>query len=150
MYVFPSGLISLSFKPSKLKFGALYTISAIGWVSWRSPVYGSHSSMRKYFPPKTKTNRMMHWKKACPKMCLTIFWEMMYSFFLYGGLSKRSYFGSSVARASEARESMIRLTQRSWIAWRGESHMTTDPIKDTTKATTLTVSWNWRNLLMLS
>jgi hypothetical protein len=49
-------------------------------------------------------------------MCFTIFWEMMYSFFLYGGLYKRSFFGSSVARAREARESMIKFTQRSWMA----------------------------------
>jgi hypothetical protein len=64
-------------------------------------------------PANTKMKRMIAWKMAIPKMCLIIFWEMIYSFFLYGGLYKRSSFGSSVARAREARESMIKLTQRS-------------------------------------
>jgi len=77
-----------------------------------------------------------------PRICLTIFGEMIYSFFLYGGLFKRSSFGSSVAKAREARESMIRFTQRSWMAARGDSHMITEPMKEVIKATTLTVNWN--------
>jgi len=75
-----------------------------------------------------------------PRMCFTIFCEIMYSFFLYGGLWRRSSLGSSVARAKEASESMIKLTQRSWIACRGDSHMITDPMKEVIRATTLTVS----------
>lgn len=75
---------------------------------------------------------------------------MMYSFFLYGGLFRRSSLGVSVARASEARESMIRLTQRSWMAASGEYKMMHDPMKEVMSATTLTVSWNYKNLLMLS
>jgi hypothetical protein len=66
-----------------------------------------------YGPANTNMKRIIAWNIAIPKMCFTIFWEMMYSFFLYGGLYKRSGFGSSVARAREARESMIRFTQRS-------------------------------------
>lgn len=64
-------------------------------------------------PPKRTTRMTIDWKIACPRMCLIILWEMIYSFFLYGGLWRSSGFGDSVARAREARESMIRLTQRS-------------------------------------
>lgn len=46
-------------------------------------------------------------------MCFTIFLEMMYSAFLYGGLCKSSGFGVSVASANEANESIIKFTHRS-------------------------------------
>lgn len=75
---------------------------------------------------------------------------MIYSFFLYGGLFKSSGFGSSVARAREANESMIKFTQRSWIAANGEYMITDEPMNEVIKATTFTVSWNCKNLLMLS
>lgn len=52
----------------------------------------------------------------------------------------KSGFGSSVARAREARESMIKFTHKSWIAANGESQRTTEPMKAVIKATTLTVS----------
>lgn len=48
--------------------------------------------------------------------------------------------GASVARASEARESMIKLTQRSWIDFKGDSLRIHDPIKAEIKAQTLTVN----------
>ena len=54
----------------------------------------------------------------------------MYSFFLYGGLYKSSIVGFSVAKAKAARESIMRFTQRSWIAANGVSHITTDPKKE--------------------
>lgn len=65
---------------------------------------------------------------------------MIYSLFLYGALLRRSGFGSSVARAREARESMIKLTHNSWIAANGESQRTTEPMKAVMRATTLTVN----------
>ena len=65
-------------------------------------------------------------------------------------LSKSSGVGSSVARAREARVSMIRFTHSIWTAFRGLSWMAQDPMKATTTATTLTVSWNCRNLAMES
>lgn len=73
-------------------------------------------------------------------MCLIIFWETIYSFFLYGGLLRRSSFGDSVARAREARESIIMLTQRSWIAASGDSQRMQAPVKAVARATTLTES----------
>lgn len=83
-------------------------------------------------------------------MCLTIFLEIMYSFFLYGGLLRSSSVGSSVAKAKEARESMIMFTQRSYTAFKGVSFMITEAMKEVIRATTFTVSWNYKNLLMLS
>jgi hypothetical protein len=55
-----------------------------------------------------------------------------------------------VAKASEARESMIMFTQRSCTAFSGVSFIITEAMKDVIRATTLTVSWNYKNLLMLS
>ena len=54
----------------------------------------------------------------------------MYSFFLYGGLCKSATVGFSVAKAKAARESIIRLTQRSCIVAIGVSHITTEPINE--------------------
>ena len=48
--------------------------------------------------------------------------------------------GSSVAKASEARESMIMLTQRSCTGFKGGSFMTTDAKNDVIRATRFTVS----------
>jgi hypothetical protein len=75
---------------------------------------------------------------------------MMYSYFLYGGLCKSSGFGDSVARAREARESMIRFTHKSWIAASGLFWNARDPMRQEKRATTLTESWNYKNLLILS
>lgn len=80
------------------------------------------------------------WKIACPRMCLTILREMMYSFFLYGGLSRSSGLGVSVAKASEASESIIRFTQRSWIAARGDFWNASEPMRQEKSATTFTES----------
>jgi len=46
-------------------------------------------------------------------MCLTMVLEMMYSSLELGGLSSNSGVGGSVAKANEAKESIIKLTQRS-------------------------------------
>jgi len=107
-------MLSTVHSPSgSMRFGAELAISGIVWLYICGPVNGSHYSATNCGAPKTKTKRKIAWKIDIPKMCLTIFWEMIYSFFLYGGLSKRLSFGASVARAREARESMIRLTHKS-------------------------------------
>ena len=102
--------------------------------------------------------------------------EMMYSFFLYGKWWSSQKIFLSIPLAPQCnmlsaqwpwprprREKQgkgihdkVRFTQRSWkkldgwMAARGDSHMITEPMKEVIKATTLTVNWNWRNLLMLS
>jgi hypothetical protein len=48
--------------------------------------------------------------------------------------------GGSVARASDAKESIIKLTQRSYIGCNGDSLRITEPTKAVNKATILTVS----------
>lgn len=45
---------------------------------------------------------------------------MIYSSLLYGGLDNSSSLGNSVARAKDAKESMIRLTQSNWIDCKGD------------------------------
>jgi len=67
---------------------------------------------------------------------------MIYSFFLYGGLCNNSGFGVSVARAKEARESMIRFTHKSWIAARGLFWNANEPMRQEKRATTFTDNWN--------
>jgi hypothetical protein len=91
-------------------------------------------------PAKRMVKMTMDWKIACPRICFTIFLEMIYSYFLYGGLCNNSGFGVSVARAKEARESIIRLTQRSWIAARGLFCIAREPMRQEKRATTLTDS----------
>jgi len=91
-------------------------------------------------PAKINIKSRSDYHIAYPKICLTIFAEIIYSPLLYGGLFKRSSFGGPVAKASEARESMIIFTQRSWIAARGDSHIITEPRKDIARATRFTVS----------
>lgn len=65
---------------------------------------------------------------------------IMVAFFLVGGLYMTSRRGGSVASASAAKVSMIRLTQSIYTAVRGESLKMTEPMKTMHKATTLTVS----------
>jgi hypothetical protein len=66
----------------------------------------------------------------------------MSSFLEYGCLSSKSSLGGSVARASAAHVSMIRLTQSIWTEVRGGSSLATPPKNTMNMATTLTVSWN--------
>jgi len=80
---------------------------------------------------------------------LIIFTVMSLSFLAIGfWLSNFLEFGGSVARAKEARESMMRLTHNNYIDFKGESLKIAEPKKDTTRAKTLTVNWNCRNYLM--
>ena len=68
----------------------------------------------------------------------------------YGLRFNRSSVGFSVARAREARVSMIRLTHNIWMALRGLSVMVKAEIIVIDTATMLTVNWNWRNFEMES
>mmetsp|Transcript_37029 Transcript_37029/g.57818 ORF Transcript_37029/g.57818 Transcript_37029/m.57818 type:complete len:218 (-) Transcript_37029:2015-2668(-) len=58
--------------------------------------------------------------------------------------------GVSVPRARAPIESMIRFTQSIITAFSGEPSPETAPTNTRIRATTFTVSWNWRNLRMLS
>jgi len=60
--------------------------------------------------------------------------------FAYGFLCKRVSLGYSVAKASEAKESIIRLTHSIYIEFRGESLRITPPKSVINTATTLHVS----------
>ena len=63
----------------------------------------------------------------------------------------RSYsVGGSVARASEAIVSMMRLTHNIWMGLKGDSFNTAAPAKAITRAQQLTVSWNCKNFLIES
>lgn len=55
-----------------------------------------------------------------------------------------------MAKASEAKVSMIRLTQSIWIGFSGDSLRIAAPAKAITKATILTVNWNCKNFLIES
>ena len=94
----------------------------------------------RYSPKKMKRNSTMHMYTAISTMCLTIFLETMWSDLSIGGLSRRIGFGLSVARARAASESMIKFTQRSWMAWRGVSPVVREETSTVKHALTLTVS----------
>ena len=64
----------------------------------------------------------------------------------YGFLSRRSAVGGSVARARDAKVSIIRFTQSMGTALKGDAPFAQDPIKHSMTATTFTVSWNCKNL----
>jgi len=57
--------------------------------------------------------------------------------------------GGSVDRAIAAKVSMIKLIQRSWTAFKGDSAKKTNPTTMTRSAETLTVIWNYKNLVTL-
>ena len=63
---------------------------------------------------------------------------------------RSSSVGGSVARASEAMVSMMRLTHNIWMGLKGDSFSTAAPANAMTRAQQLTVSWNCRNFLMES
>ena len=90
----------------------------------------------------------------CQIPCKIIFLHMVavikLSYLEYGFLLSNSSLGGSVARASEANVSMIRLTHNIWIGLRGDSLRTAPPTKAITRATKLTVSWNCKNFLIES
>lgn len=87
---------------------------------------------------------------ACPKMCLNIFFEIIYSLLDWGLRSRSVSDGGSVAKAREAKVSMIKLIHNIWIGFNTSCFRTPAPIKVITTATTLTVSWNWMNFLIES
>ena len=68
-----------------------------------------------------------------------------------GGLSRILRVGGSVARASAASVSMIKLTHKSWTAVRTElsSAAATADTKVSTTAVMLTVSWNYSRRISL-
>ena len=58
----------------------------------------------------------------------------------YGLRFSSERFGSSVAKARDAKESMIRFTQSIWMAVSGDCVSTAEPTHATTMAVMLTVS----------
>lgn len=62
---------------------------------------------------KTRTNRTMNWKMACPIIFLIMVREIRGFVRPYGLRVNKSSVGGSVARASEANESIIRFTHKS-------------------------------------
>mmetsp|Transcript_18681 Transcript_18681/g.30696 ORF Transcript_18681/g.30696 Transcript_18681/m.30696 type:complete len:341 (+) Transcript_18681:1074-2096(+) len=83
-------------------------------------------------------------------MFLAIVGEIRLSYRPYGLRARSACVGNSVPSASAPIVSMIMLTQRSWMGFRGRPMPATADTNATTSATTLTVSWNWTNLRMLS
>ena len=86
-------------------------------------------------------------------------WEIIFNFIigvkilaslLYGFLFKSSLLGFSVAKAKEAKESIIKLTHNISMAFKGESLRIIPPKKVINTATILVVIWNWTNFLIQS
>ncbi len=75
-------------------------------------------------------------------MFLHIEREIMLSYFPWGCLYRRLSLGGSVARARDAKVSMIRFTHNIWMLFKGELLSTTEPRNAITRATKFTVSWN--------
>ena len=96
------------------------------------------------------TSRRTIWKADCERMLRHMGREMRLAERLYGRRSRSSGVGISVARASAPSVSMIKLTQSICTAFRGGGPPDAAAIKTVTRATTFTVSWNCRNLRMLS
>lgn len=121
-----------------------------GWPAKIVSSYLSHDSGINESPQNTKTSITTNWKSDWPRMCLNIVFEMMYSSRECGFRSNNYSVGGSVASASEARVSIMRLIHNIWIGFRIYCLMTAAPIKVVATATTLTHSWNWMNFLIAS
>lgn len=74
----------------------------------------------------------------------------MCCFLLLGLRSNRSSEGASVAKAKEAKVSIIRLIHNIWMGARTYCLMRLAPIIVEMTATMLTVNWNWMNFLIES
>ena len=77
---------------------------------------------------------------AWPIMCLNIFLVIIDSYRLYGLALSRASVGGSVARANDAKESIIKLTHSIWIGVSISCSITAAVINVKTTATTLTVN----------
>ncbi len=92
----------------------------------------------------------MNWNRAWPKICLNIVFEIIYSSLEWGCLSSKSYEGGSVAKASDPKVSIIKLTHNIWIGFNTYCFKRAEPINVENTATMLTVNWNWMNFLIQS
>lgn len=95
-------------------------------------------------PPKYKMNVTMSWNMDCPMIIFHMFTVIRGADLGSGFRSKIAGVGGSVAKARAAKVSMMRLTQRSWTAFRTDSSLSLDTA-DTNVSTTavmLTVTWN--------
>mmetsp|Transcript_11063 Transcript_11063/g.26859 ORF Transcript_11063/g.26859 Transcript_11063/m.26859 type:complete len:338 (-) Transcript_11063:2012-3025(-) len=99
---------------------------------------------------KISPPRITNCHAACRTMFLIMVWERTPRSRGYGFRKSSERVGSSVARAREAKESMMRLTHSIWMAVSGDWVRTADPTHATTIAVMFTVSWNWRKRQMLS
>mmetsp|Transcript_4290 Transcript_4290/g.13726 ORF Transcript_4290/g.13726 Transcript_4290/m.13726 type:complete len:386 (-) Transcript_4290:3342-4499(-) len=115
---------------------------------WMSQPFLSMS--KRSLPLKRSTSSTTTWYTAEPSTKRHISREMMASSLRYGMRSKSAMVGASVARASAPSASMMRFTQRSCTAVRGDTSTVSAPRKATTTAVTLTASWNCTNLRMAS
>lgn len=75
-----------------------------------------------------------------PIICLAIFLEIIYSFLLCGFLSNNSSAGGSVAKAKDARVSIIKFTQSIYIGVKTSYLIIAALIKVRETATTFTVN----------
>ena len=83
---------------------------------------------------------------AWPIICFIIILETICSFLLFGLRSSRSSVGAYVAKANEAKVSIIKFIHNIWIGAKTYCLMRLALIIVQTTATTFTVSWNWMNL----
>jgi len=101
------------------------------------------------YPPKMKRKKIMKkFQRDTPKICLqtaAVNKEVLDD----GGDLRIFSRGGSVERAIAAKVSMIKLIQRSWTAFIGDSAKKINPTTMMSSAETLTVIWNCRNLVTL-
>lgn len=74
-----------------------------------------------FLPANSRVKMMISWYTPWPKMFFIMVREMRGLLRPYGLLSSRASVGGSVARASEAKVSMMRLTHNICTAFSGES-----------------------------
>lgn len=106
--------------------------------------------LNKNLPLKSIVPKTIICQIPCEMMFFHIVAVIKLSYLEYGFLFKSSSDGGSVAKANEAKVSIIKLTHNIWIGLRGDSLKTAPPTKAITKATKLTVNWNCKNFLIES
>lgn len=98
------------------------------------------------WPSMRSTMMTISWYTEWPIM-LNHIWRLIMALLRpYGARSSRRSCGGSVASASDAKESMMRLTHSICTGCSGERLSQMAPAEAMMMAAMLTVSWNWRNL----
>ena len=101
-------------------------------------------------PQNTKIIKTNIWNIDCPRICFIMFLDTMWSLLLFGYLYSNYSVGASVARARDAKVSIIKFIHNIWIGAKTCCFIRLAPMRVVPTATMLIVNWNCINFLIES